>query len=290
MTTIPEEGTSTALFQAYVDQNPDPDHRHLDISTNNPLSSSLSLSSITNFLTETYTKNSLLWNLVIAISCAYIYPPLGGIYVHPEITSHWFAVILIFFISGFSIRLNEMTGAAKNIRFNIFVQSYNLFFISLVQRFMAWMLLQHIMDSSLVVGIIICSCLPMPINMALILTVSSKGDEAMAVINSTLGNLLGVFISPLLVLLYLGHSSSMDIGDIYLKIFLRVIVPLIIGILIRSFIPGSDEIAQERKHLFQLLREAAMIFIVYCLFSDTFLNPPSIKTRYDYIYASYALI
>jgi len=135
------------------------------------------------------------------------------------------------------------------------------------------------MEQSLVMGMIICSCLPMPINMALTLTVSSKGDEATAIINSTLGNLLGVFISPLLVLLYLGHSTSMDISDIYLKIFLRVILPLIVGIIVRSTVPGADSIALQRKHFFQTLREIAMIFIVYCLFSDTFLNPPSIKTR-----------
>jgi len=229
-------------------------------------------------MTDTYTHNSLLWNLLLAVGIAYTYPPLGGEYLHPEITSHWLAVMIIFFISGFSIRVDEIAGAANNVRFNVFVQSFNLLFISAIVRFIGWVLLKmNAIESSLVVGLMICSCLPMPINMALILTVSSKGDEATAIINSTLGNLVGVIFSPLLVLLYLGHSSSMDVGSIYYKIFLRVILPLIVGILVRSMVPVADMIAQERKHLFQIIREVAMIYIVFCLFSDTFLNPPDIK-------------
>lgn len=235
---------------------------------------------VKTILSDTYSKNSLLFNLLIAVSCAYVYPPLGGHYLYPEITSHWLAVIVIFFVSGFSIRLEEIAGAANNIRFNVFVQSFNLLFISAIQRLICWILLKtNAVEQSLVIGMIICSCLPMPINMALILTVSSKGDEATAIINSTLGNLLGVVISPLLVLLYIGHSSSMDIANIYMKIFLRVILPLIVGMIVRSIVPGADLFAIERKHFFQTTREIAMIFIVYCLFSDTFLNPPNMKTR-----------
>jgi len=187
------------------------DHHPTNSGSLSSASPVLSLSTITTLLYETYSHNSLFWNLVIAIICAYIYPALGGVYVYPEISSHWLAVILIFYISGLSLRIHDMAGAASNIRFHIFVQCYNLFFISFIQRVIGWILLlphgHDVIDSSLVVGMIIGSCLPMPSNMAYILTVSSKGDEAMAILNSTLGNLLGVFISPILVLLYLGHST-----------------------------------------------------------------------------------
>jgi sodium/bile acid cotransporter 7 len=153
-----------------------------------------------------------------------------------------------------------------------------MLFISATLRWIGSLLLKTTMDSSLVMGMIICSCLPLPTNMALILTASSKGDEALAIINSTIGNLLGVFVSPLLVLLYLHQSTTIDVARIYTRIFLRVLVPLFVGIIVRSFTPGSDRIALQNKHFFHSIREAAMIFIVFCLFSETFLDPPEIRT------------
>jgi sodium/bile acid cotransporter 7 len=43
----------------------------------------------------------------------------------------------------------------------------------------------------------------MTINMIVVLTKAAGGDEASALINSTLANLIGVFITPALLFMYM---------------------------------------------------------------------------------------
>lgn len=43
-----------------------------------------------------YDKESLLIEVVLAISIAYIYPKVGDVYLFPDVTAHWIAVIIIF--------------------------------------------------------------------------------------------------------------------------------------------------------------------------------------------------
>ena len=50
----------------------------------------------------------------------------------------------------------------------------------------------------------VAACLPMTVNMVIVLTKASNGDEACALLNASLGNLLGVFVTPALILGYLG--------------------------------------------------------------------------------------
>eukprot|EP00956_Cyclotella_meneghiniana_P008276 scaffold11031_cov75-Cyclotella_meneghiniana.AAC.5 len=45
---------------------------------------------------EFYTVNSFLILVICAILLAYAYPPLGAVYVAPQITATWIAVMFIF--------------------------------------------------------------------------------------------------------------------------------------------------------------------------------------------------
>jgi len=44
-------------------------------------------------------------------------------------------------------------------------------------------------------------------------------NEAVAVINSVVGNTIGVFVSPLLIFLLAGRSSSVDLGKVLILFF-----------------------------------------------------------------------
>lgn len=43
-----------------------------------------------------YEKECLLVEVMLAIFIAYCYPKLGAVYIHPNVTAHWIAVIIIF--------------------------------------------------------------------------------------------------------------------------------------------------------------------------------------------------
>jgi len=220
---------------------------------------------------EYYAQQTLLIEVSLAILFAYIYPTLGAKYLFPDITAHWIAVIVIFFLSGFSLRLEQLSTAATNYKFNIFVIFYNFVVISAVVNFVATFFYNgEVISEDLMKGMIICSCLSMPTNMMIVLTVSSKGDEAVALFLATIMNLLGVFVSPLLIFLYLKEDSDIDFVNTYKTISLRVLLPVLVGITMKNTLNGAHEFAEEYKGTFHVLREKALVYVVYATFCATF--------------------
>ena len=100
---------------------------------------------------------------------------------------------------------------------------YNFFGISAVVNLVATFFYNgEVISEDLQKGMIICSCLSMPTNMMIVLTASSKGDEAVALFLATTMNLLGVFVTPLLIFFYLKEDSDIDFVNTYRTISLRV--------------------------------------------------------------------
>lgn len=220
-----------------------------------------------------YQKESLLIEVTIAILLAKIYPRLGAEYLFPDVTAHWIAVVIIFFLSGFALKLEQVFSAASNWKFNSFVILYNFFGISFVVYIVAnFFLRNEIVSEDLMKGMVICSCLSMPTNMMVVLTISSNGDEAVALFLATIMNLMGVFVTPLLILLYLGEAAEIDFVNTYRTISLRVLLPVTVGIMFRKMTPGADDFATFRKKSFLKIRERCLVYVVYATFCSTFLD------------------
>jgi solute carrier family 10 (sodium/bile acid cotransporter), member 7 len=106
--------------------------------------------------------------------------------------------------------------------------------------------------------------------MVIILTKSADGDDGAAVFNSAFGNMLGVFLSPLLILGYLGVTGDVDLGEIFYKLVLRVVVPLAVGQVLQKFSKTVADFVQKYKAALSKSQMYALIFIVYTVFCETF--------------------
>lgn len=115
-----------------------------------------------NRICSTYKSNSFLINIVIVILLAYLYPPLGAIYFAPQITASWIAVIIIFFLSGLSLKTDDFKRIFKRLHFILFVQSFNFFIVSVIMYGVSRFMIKVIgLQEELGDGLVICSCLPM---------------------------------------------------------------------------------------------------------------------------------
>ena len=139
-----------------------------------------------------YAANSFLILVMCAILLALAYPPLGAKYLAPQITATWIAVVFIFVLAGLGLKTEELGKAFSNVRFNAVVQVFNFGVVSSIvfgaSRFLVSV---GALAKALGDGMVICSSVPMTINMVLVLTKSSGGDEASAVFNAAFGNLVG---------------------------------------------------------------------------------------------------
>jgi solute carrier family 10 (sodium/bile acid cotransporter), member 7 len=228
-----------------------------------------------------YWQQEFLIHIILSILLAFAYPPLGAIYLAPQITATWIAVILIFFLAGLSLKTEEFAKAFQRVWFNIFVPLFNFGIVSVLAFGLSRFLLSvNIIPAALADGMVICSTLPLTINTVLVLTKASGGDDAAAVFHSAFGSILGIFLSPLLILGYLGVASGdSDLGTVVLRLVLRVVVPLVVGQLVQKFLPAIVKFVQQHKLITKAIQQYSLTFVVYTVFCKTFLEGSNSSVR-----------
>lgn len=218
-----------------------------------------------------YKQNEFLLLVIAAICLARAYPPLGAQYLAPDITATWIAVCIIFFMAGLGLKTEEFKKAFQKIRFNLFVQTFNFGVVSALTYVVSLGLKEaNILSDNLSDGLVVASCLPMTINMVLVLTKAGDGDESLAIINAASGNLVGVFLSPVLILGYLGVEGDVDLAEVFLKLVIRVVIPVVIGQVVQKTMGKVFAFYKQHKKQFKSFQEYCLVFVVYTVFCRTF--------------------
>ncbi|XP_021534981.1 sodium/bile acid cotransporter 7 isoform X1 [Neomonachus schauinslandi] len=223
-------------------------------------------------LLERMRKEWFMIGIVLAIAGAKLEPSIGvnGGPLKPEITVSYIAVATIFFNSGLSLKTEELTSALVHIKLHLFIQIFTLAFFPAT----IWLFLQLLsitpINEWLLKGLQTVGCMPPPVSSAVILTKAVGGNEAAAIFNSAFGSFLGIVITPMLLLLFLGSSSSVPFTSIFSQLFMTVVVPLIIGQIVRRYIKDWLE---RKKPPFGAISSSVLLMIIYTTFCDTFSNP-----------------
>jgi sodium/bile acid cotransporter 7 len=104
----------------------------------------------------------------------------------------------------------------------------------------------------------------------LVLTKTGGGDEAAAIFNAAAGNMIGVFLSPVLILGYLGVTGDIDLLEVFYKLALRVVVPVIVGQLLQKNSEAVVNFVKTHKREFKMAQQYCVVFVVYTVFCRTF--------------------
>ncbi|RDI87989.1 hypothetical protein Vi05172_g1775 [Venturia inaequalis] len=116
---------------------------------------------------------------------------------------------------------------------------------------------EDFMDAGLLIGLIFAGCIPTTISSNVVMTGQAHGNTALTVVQSTLGNFLGPFLTPVLISMYTSTgawytkvlpSDNGGYGEIYRRVFkqlgLSIFVPLVAGQIIQNVFP------KQTKHVF----------------------------------------
>ncbi|KAK8858959.1 hypothetical protein IAR55_003191 [Kwoniella newhampshirensis] len=209
----------------------------------------------------------LLLAIGLVILLAWLFPSVGkrGGHVASQWTVTYGAVILIFFVSGLSLPFDKLLYHAKNIRLHLIVQIMSFLVTSSIFFGIACAASTNpSLQTGTLVGLIATGCLPTTISSNVVMTRQAKGDDAATMVEVTLGNFLGPFISPLLITkLYLPSSTAFaawlpaeathHLGDLYrhvmMQMGLSVFIPLFVGQVIRWIWPKQVQATVTRFKL-----------------------------------------
>ncbi|ORY26800.1 putative sodium bile acid cotransporter [Naematelia encephala] len=243
------------------------------------------------------------WLLIamgLVIMLAYFFPSVGkrGGHVASQWTVTYGAVIVIFLISGLSLPFDKLVLQARNIRLHLIVQVTSFLVTSAVFFGIATAAsTSSAIETSTLVGLIATGTLPTTISSNVVMTRQAKGDVAATMVEVTLGNFLGPFLSPLLLTkLYLPAVSafqdwipadaSNNLPALYRSVMkqmgLSVFVPLAVGQVIRAIWPKQVQKCVEVLRL-PKLGSLCLLALIWATFCNAFashsletINTPSI--------------
>lgn len=206
-------------------------------------------------------KNSFLFSMVGAVALARAFPSLGvnGGIMRPELFIGKFGVTLIFLCSGLSLELNELKSAVANMKLNFLVQAGSFlawpFLVGVPMIRILKRVIPNFLPSALLEGLLILTCLPTTVNMCVLLTASAGGNVAASLANAVMGNMLGIFVTPALLMYFFGTAIELPFLQMVLKLVNKVLVPVAVGQVLRA--TQAKDFFVSHKKTFKSLQEVS---------------------------------
>ncbi|NLE81022.1 MAG: bile acid:sodium symporter [Rhodococcus sp.] len=174
------------------------------------------------------------------------------------------AIALLFLLYGARLSPREALEGVKHWRLHsvVFAATYVLFpLIGLALRFLA----PTVVSDELYTGILYLCLVPSTVQSSIAFTSIARGNIAGAVVSASFSNLVGVFLTPLLVILLMNTTGEATVdASAILDIVAQLIVPFLIGQLIRPFV--IDWLGRHAAPT-KLVDRGSILLVVFSAFS-----------------------
>lgn len=172
------------------------------------------------------------------------------------------AIGLLFFLYGARLSTSETVAGLRNWRLQGVI-ALTTFAVFPLLGVLAQVFDGNLLRSSLASGVLLLCLVPSTVQSCVVYTRIAGGNVAAAVVSASLSNLIGVFLTPLLVALLMSTDASIDAGSI-LRIVLQLFAPFVLGQLLRPWIGGFVSRHDAGLKLFD---RSSIVLVVFVAFS-----------------------
>lgn len=131
-----------------------------------------------------------------------------------------------------------------------------------IMPLLAWSLARIFsLDEALALGVVLVGCCPGG-TASNVITYLAKGDLALSVGMTGISTLLAPFLTPLLTWALAGKSINVDVTSMFLSILWVVILPIIIGLIVKGLWPKFTEKATDYLPAFSSIAIAMIVAII----------------------------
>lgn len=173
------------------------------------------------------------------------------------------AICLLFFVHGAKLSREAIMKGSGNWRLHLAVLActYGMFpALGVATSVLA----SGVLPQPLIVGLLFLTLLPSTVQSSIAFTAMAGGDVAAAICSATISNLLGVFITPILVSIFLGGQGNGLSLDVLETIVLQLLLPFFLGHLSR---PWTGAFFTKHKMLTTMVDRGSILLVVYTAFS-----------------------
>lgn len=179
-----------------------------------------------------------------------------------ELVTTYLCVALILFVTGCTLPTRTLLSNYSRWKIHIFVQIQSFLMTSAVVYAVVSLcaINKDFMDAGLLLGLIFTGCVPTTISSNVIMTRQAHGNQALTVVQSTLGNFLGPFLTPVLVQMYVSggawYTKVLPAVGSYSELYRRVFKQLGLSLLL-PLVGSSSLMSLHDTYLTPILRHLA---------------------------------
>lgn len=177
-----------------------------------------------------------------------------------------FAVGLLFFLHGAKLSREAIVAGATHWRLHLVVLVSTFLFFPLLGLALR-PVLTPLITPALYMGIMFLCTLPSTVQTSIALTSMANGNVPAAVCSASASSLLGIFITPALVSVFVSgaEASSGSPWHTVGSIVLQLLVPFVAGQLLR---PTIGNWIDEKKAMLKFVDHGSILLVVYVAFSE----------------------
>ncbi len=224
-----------------------------------------------------FIKYWFLFGIVFILILGFLTPEWNQ-KLNPSSLTRMTVIIILFFISGLTLPTESISNGIRPARLHLYIQSF-IFLVTPLYFVVSSLAIRTIMDERLYIGIIALACLPTTISSCIIFTQLAGGNVVGTMFNASLSNVAGVFISPLLISVFLtGARASLPFGEllrILQNLALQMLLPILGGQLARVFLKGYVD---KVKTILRVLSSCLILVIIYFTIAGAADNPLFVST------------
>ena len=198
--------------------------------------------------------------IVLAVILAVIAPARGDFAeIFGQLTN--VAIAFLFFLYGARLSTQEALNGLKHWRLHLTILAFTFVVYPLIG--IALRPLTAFISHDMYLGILFLTLVPSTVQSSVAFTSIAKGNVAGAIVSASTSNLVGVFITPALVMLLMGTGGGVHIDtSVFGEIALLLLAPFILGQLTRRWV---GKFAQSKAT--KVVDRGSIAMVVYSAFS-----------------------
>ena len=198
--------------------------------------------------------------IILAVIIAIIAPARGNFAdIFGQLTN--VAIALLFFLYGARLSTQEALNGLKHWRLHLTILAFTFMVYPLIG--IALRPLTAVISHDMYLGILFLTLVPSTVQSSVAFTSIAKGNVAGAIVSASASNLVGVIITPLLVMLLMGTGGEVHIDtSVFGEIALLLLAPFVLGQLTRRWV---GKVAQSKAT--KVVDRGSIAMVVYSAFS-----------------------
>ena len=206
--------------------------------------------------------------ILVAIVVAYFFPQWGiATSPIPLDTISTVGIALIFFLYGLKLSPQKLKAGLGNYKLHLLVQACTFLVFPLVVLLFR-PLVQNAEHELLWLSFFFLAALPSTVSSSVVMVSIAKGNIPAAIFNASISGIIGIVITPLWMGLFIDDmQTDFDFTEIYTKLVLQILAPVILGLLLQRF---WGAFIQKHTKKLTLFDKSIILLIIYKSFATSF--------------------